>query len=252
MPQAAAAVITKWIVGAFGVGKFAAAVIEIALTIGITKLSNSIAGRDDRNYRSAESREVNVRGSMQPRQLIYGQIRTAGHIVYYNVNGPNSKYLWYVIVVCGHQCEAIDDVFLDDRHAPWQTINPTTGEVSDVQFEGNDGKSKLYIWKHLGTAAQAADPMLIDNFPALWSSDHRASGVAYIVLRLELDDKVWPNGSPSLIEALVKGCRVYDQRKDSTNGGSGTHRINDATTWEWSPNWALCSADYFDDGTSES
>lgn len=238
MPQAAAAVITKWIVGAFGIGKFAAAVIELALAFGITKLANSIAGRDDKNYRGAEGREVNVRGSMQPRQIIYGQIKTAGHIAFYTTVGP---YLYFVVVHAGHQCHEMREAFLDDRQA--STINPTTGEVTDDPYiSSRDGLSKLYIFTHLGTAQQTADANMILNLLE-WSAGNRGSGIAYTVFRLEYDEEVWPSAAPQLFQRSVKGRRVYDQRKDSTNGGSGTHRINDATTWEYSENWALIRAD---------
>ena len=40
---------------------------------------------------------------------------------------------------------------------------------------------------------------------------------------------------------------MYDPSKDSTlsaYGGSGTHRIDDPDTWEWSDNWALTVLDY--------
>jgi hypothetical protein len=41
---------------------------------------------------------------------------------------------------------------------------------------------------------------------------------------LNTHEEVWPNGAPANFFALVKGRRLYDPRKDSTNGGSGTHR----------------------------
>ena len=42
----------------------------------------------------------------------------------------------------------------------------------------------------------------------------------------------------------VKGMLVYDPRLDSTNGGSGSHRLATPSTWEWSDNPALCFADF--------
>jgi hypothetical protein len=53
-----------------------------------------------------------------------------------------------------------------------------------------------------------------------------------------VDGKIWPNGIQDL-KFKVRGIRCYDPRKDDTAGGSGTHRINDETTWEWTDNAAL-------------
>lgn len=46
------------------------------------------------------------------------------------------------------------------------------------------------------------------------------------------------------VSARLHGRRVYDRRKDSTAGGSGSHRLADPTTWEWTDCPALCLADW--------
>ncbi len=46
------------------------------------------------------------------------------------------------------------------------------------------------------------------------------------------------------VSARLYGRRVYDPRKDSTAGGSGSHRLADSTTWAWSDCPALCLADW--------
>jgi hypothetical protein len=73
-------------------------------------------------------------------------------------------------------------------------------------------------------------------------------GVTYVVLRLLYNadtEEIWSkNGQPRDIKAVIKGRKIYDPRLDSNNGGSGTHRYGDSSTWEWSDNPALCVADY--------
>jgi hypothetical protein len=44
--------------------------------------------------------------------------------------------------------------------------------------------------------------------------------------------------------ARLYGRKVYDPRKDSTAGGSGSHLLADPTTWEWSDNPSLALADW--------
>ena len=42
----------------------------------------------------------------------------------------------------------------------------------------------------------------------------------------------------------MRGAKLYDPRKDSTAGGSGTHRLAAPSTWEWSDCPALADADF--------
>ncbi len=44
--------------------------------------------------------------------------------------------------------------------------------------------------------------------------------------------------------AKIRGRKLYDPRKDSTNGGSGSHRLATPSTWEWSDCPALADADF--------
>lgn len=46
------------------------------------------------------------------------------------------------------------------------------------------------------------------------------------------------------ISARLYGRKLYDPRKDSTAGGSGSHRLANAATWEWSDNPSLALADW--------
>ncbi len=101
----------------------------------------------------------------------------------------------------------------------------------------------IRVQKHLGTDDQAVDSYLTSVKPTEWDSTHRLRGIAYIVVTLDLEDPRFQAGPPN-ITAKIKGKRLYDPRLDSTNGGSGSHRANDATTWAWSDNPALCVRDW--------
>lgn len=46
------------------------------------------------------------------------------------------------------------------------------------------------------------------------------------------------------IEGDLQAKKVYDPRKDTTNGGSGSHRLATPSTWEYSDNASLCLADF--------
>lgn len=96
---------------------------------------------------------------------------------------------------------------------------------------------------YLGQAGQAADSYLLSEFPSTWTSSHRSDGASYLACTLLYDQDVFTSGIPN-VSAIVRGRRVYDPRLDSTNGGSGSHRYTDPTTWAWSRNPALIARDY--------
>ena len=79
-----------------------------------------------------------------------------------------------------------------------------------------------------------------------WDSSSKLSGVAAIGwnLKFDKDGKVFAGGVPR-IGGYGQWVRVYDPRLDSTfPGGSGSHRIDDEATWEWSENPALHALAY--------
>jgi hypothetical protein len=74
-----------------------------------------------------------------------------------------------------------------------------------------------------------------------WGSSYKLSGKAAIGWSFLFDKsgKKFANGLPTL-GAYGQWAKVYDPRLDSTfPGGSGSHRLGDETTYEWSENPAL-------------
>lgn len=246
MPQAAAAAVAY----VFGLGAVTQALAYVVGTLvlnyGLNKLSQSLSGKKKRENVGA-GREITVRGTVQPFQMIYGEVVTPGFIANYATSGANNRYLHFVIALAAHQCEDVTDIWLDSREIPDADIDGD-GDVSTAEFQG-EGDSRLRIRRFLGTKAQTADTDLTGGTIGGWTSDHRGAGVTWMHVRLDGSDSVWPAGAPSNFRAKVKGRRLYDPSKDSTNGGSGSHRYDDATTWEWSDNWALCVRDYISGGS---
>ncbi|MDE8654772.1 DUF7359 domain-containing protein [Novosphingobium album (ex Liu et al. 2023)] len=79
-----------------------------------------------------------------------------------------------------------------------------------------------------------------------WTSASKLSGQAAIgwSLKFDKDGKRFASGLPQF-GAHGKWVKVYDPRKDSTYpGGSGSHRLGDESTYEWSENPALHSGTY--------
>jgi hypothetical protein len=64
-----------------------------------------------------------------------------------------------------------------------------------------------------------------------WNSTATFTGCAYAAVLWKLDGEVWPSGIPQKTVTVIEGCPLYDPRRDSTNGGSGAHRIDNQDTW---------------------
>lgn len=184
---------------------------------------------------------VTVRGSTESRRVVFGKTRCGGVVVYYNTSGTNGKYLHYVVAYTGHQVNAVKDVYLDTNRILDANINAGTGAVTQAPMTG-----KLNIWRYTGTSTQSADSTLTSAFPGTWTSAHQLKGIAYAHYRLERSDDAFPSGAPQSFSAVIEGAKLYDPRLDSTNGGSGSHRYTDPTTWAYSTNpalilrWILC------------
>lgn len=128
------------------------------------------------------------------------------------------------------------------------TVTDATGEdelgntIEGKIVEDQSALKAARATVHLGTADQVADPDLVALIPE-WTVDHRGRGVCYVHAILGHSYTAWPTGVPNF-KVRLRGRKVYDPRKDTTAGGSGTHRVDDPSTWEWSANTALCADDY--------
>jgi hypothetical protein len=196
--------------------------------IGVSTLANvAISAFTKAQRRIAPPINVTVRGTVEYRRLVFGRRRVGGVLVFYGVSGTNNQYLWYVIAYAGHQSSAFGDFWLDERRIDHSVI-PGGGGGAVTGWN-----SKLNIWKYLGTSSQSADTNLDSAFGA-WTSNHKLLGTTYAVVRFERDDDLFPDGAPQSVSCLLDGMLTYDARLDSTNGGSGSHRYANPSTWAFS------------------
>lgn len=63
---------------------------------------------------AARARKTAIRNSVASRTVVYGTARVAGPLVYAGSTGGQSEYLHLVMPLAGHECSAIDDVYLSD------------------------------------------------------------------------------------------------------------------------------------------
>lgn len=92
------------------------------------------------------------------------------------------------------------------------------------------------------TFTQGVDPTLKAAFAQIGIAGYAETvpGIAYSVIRVPGN----AISGPPVFNAIVKALYLYDPRLDSTNGGSGSHRLADPTTWAWSRCPALQTAHF--------
>jgi len=179
----------------------------------------------------AVRRLSSTRGAAAPRRVVYGKQRVGGHLVYVESHGDDNKYLNTVWALAGHECEAIDEVWLDDTLLTFKSGD--SGHVSNSSLYYPDTTvSLVFVNKHLGTAAQTVDGDL-DGVSSNWTSNHRLRGITYLYIRLHYQQERL-NQIPN-VTGVVRGKNdIYDFRDASTG---------------YSTNAALCTANYMMDAS---
>lgn len=190
------------------------------------------------------------------RQVIYGEQRVGGVNVFESTTGSSHDQYNFVIVLAGHVCDSIVNLYLDGRQVFWQgsgagyTVRNGVGfgGVADgADHTGPDGL--LYNFGGTGHAgiyceARYGDQLPGDVIGALtandpnWAADGHGNspwlgGCTYVYLKIEYNQTVFPN-LPE-IKFTVRGKNDIFDPRTGTRG--------------YSTNWALQVADVLTDTT---
>lgn len=206
--------------------------------------------------------------------VIYGRRRVGSTIVFMNTANNRSKDLLVVYALSVGEIDQIEldtieingvsikdpIVFRQGYYAGSDKIASGAGSLCTFDQRGtvtaeNAGGSgtdpaqryRMVFNAHHGADDQTADPMLIASSGGQWTSSHRVRGIAYLACSYEYDTKGMFSSIPQLT-VTCRGKKLYDPRKDgSISGGTGTHRYDTPSTFEWSDNATLCLLDYMRD-----
>lgn len=238
------AIITKFVEEGAAAKAFAAAAGKIIATVAYSAAINAATNAlSNRPSGVGKGLEVTVNDPTAPGRMIVGQVRTAGvNIIPPFSQGGNGRYLHMQQAFAMHECEEVGNVFFDQNEVTGFYIAATTGTDNDGLVSGTPYPFDGYAWirRYRGTSSQTADYILTQAYPSAFDANHRGRGVAHICLRLQYNAQkgTYATGVPN-VTATIKGLKCYDPRKDSTNGGSGTHRYTDPNTWEYTVTPAL-------------
>lgn len=248
-----------------GVGVTLAAGTALWVGVGVTAFSLLTAAKarsrvkDSAELNRQASHQVMQRNQLHPWQIVYGETLVGGPVTFMNSGGTENRRLFFYLAHTCHEIESYVGWYIDEQYVDATDVDDVEdsgdgsvdGDTASTghQFSPHSGTPVLYLRGHKGAADQTYD---VDG-PADITEDHRARGCAYTAAYCQLIDgnDAWSQGgAPQNIAAVLRGKKVYDPRLDSTftgavyGAGSGSHRLNDQTTWAWSDNPALCTADY--------
>lgn len=226
--------------GVAWLGTLTAAALQIAAGIGVSLIAKSLAGEGEKNKFGVQVRLQG--GDDVPRSILFGYNCTAGSLVYGNSWGqignlPNA-YLTQVIALADYPIQSLQGVIVND--SPVNLIgsaHPSFGfPISEFRINGVD---HLWVKFYDGTQT-AADGFLVGQVSSTsrpYSSNRVGHGIPYVIVTAmaheRIDDQEEPlfSGGFPRFKFVTHGAKLYDITKDSTAGGSGTHRLNDQSTW---------------------
>lgn len=185
--------------------------------------------------RPAQSSQLETAyGEDLARTVALGKVGTAGQHVYRNAYSKGNRRVQDVYVLSHFRITRITRVRFEGK---WCSLGGAEDPVRGFRVQGIDAQIWIKLYK--GTMDQVADPGLIANAnPAgRWTADHRGAGVAYAVVTNYLNREKLSQPWQAFFE--IEGAPLYDWRKDSSIGGSGAHRWDDQSTWEFSENTVL-------------
>ena len=261
-PVAAAA---AWVGSTLAGGGIAAFAMNTALSMGLSAISGALMKQRMGGAGANVSFDVEM-GDDLPLSFIVGDYATGGKRKHLESWGKNTRFITEVIEVSalpqGFAAMWVNDepgeLVAGRRGYVTPSALATPGRVSEIR-EGSavpsgsldvgqpldnlsdDGRR---IWvKWVDGTQTAADPFLIWAFGAHedypWTAEMIGRGKTYAIVTTRYDSDSLTSYPDYLFQPAP--LPMYDLRFDSTNGGNGTQRWNDRSTWQPTRNPAIIS-----------
>lgn len=221
------------------------ALITLAIQYGVQRYQQERAeAAAKKQAKKNAARKLSVTyGENDDRRVLIGVGPSAGHEVYRNTYGKSNKYLEIVYRLSDWYETSLLRVGIDGE---WVTLGSADADGWRTVTSG-DFNGIAWVKYYDGRQATADADLIADSNPSgRWTSNHVLKGIAYAIIRVkqQVDDPV--NEPRCRFER--QGVPLYDWRKDDTAGGSGSHRWDDVSTWEFSENPILAAYCYMRGG----
>jgi len=216
-----------------------AAGLGIAASVGLSYAAQALAGKPQNTDTGTAADNFSVQVDLQmggnvPRSFNVGYSMTAGSRTYANQWGndgqtPNA-YFTDVIALEDMPGGRLLGVWVDGTKC---TLGPTPHpDFGYPVVEYNkDGKDHLWVKYYDGTQT-TADTFLVTKVSSAdrpFEATRVYTGVSYAVCTALVNNTLFTSTPQFKFE--LSGIPLYDPTKDSTNGGTGSHRWSDPSTW---------------------
>ena len=178
--------------------------------------------------------------------IVYGTRKVGGNVVFLETSGTDNQYLYMAIILSEGEINDISSIFVNDNQVTFTGDIADNTQITVASSDSNfydtaNSESLITVEPHFGTDSQSASSLL--STLTSWTSNHKLSGLAYLAIRFSWNaDKF---GSLPTVNAVVQGKKVYNPNLDGTKtGGSGSHREDTSSTWEYSDNPVYQLLDY--------
>lgn len=223
---------TTFAANALYLGTYAA--LSAGLAFGVSAIQGMFV--DKPKVPKPDDGSYNLKQSVPSLAYVLGRTKKGGDYVFLEEKNGTA---YHIIVWAGHRIQGFVSHYLHDDKA---TLN-VDGGVTEPGHYDKDGVSFVHIKTRLGLNAETAYSEVVTAFPTIWNNNCRGDGLASVLMTCRTVDQkefmdVYPNQMPEH-SAVGDGALLYDPRKDSTQGGSGSHRYTNPNTWEFSKNLAL-------------
>jgi Putative phage tail protein len=210
------------------------ALIRIALSVALGALQVALAGKP----RPPGIRTTTTQtGGTNAATFILGTYGTAGFMVspmmsHGQVGKTPNAYLTYVIDLGDIPMPQFGRLILNGEYVSLGTVEETYGLPLQGAHAGN-GWLKYYDGQQ--TVASAVLTSTYGSYSRRpWLPDMILRGVPYAVLTFRYNRELYTSFPTVRFES--PGIALYDPRKDSSVGGTGTHRWATPSTWQVSNN----------------
>lgn len=238
------------------IGATLASILGAVVTAGIGFLGQALFGQNQSTRRQSSSRTRDFDPHPNFR-FAFGEFRQEGSVLFHHVY--NQQY-YMVILLNSVPSEEITRVVIQE-HIDLDVVNELGADLYNMnKIVNNPTVSDIWdeedfqIWVGLGDHTQAPQRWLNEIGPTgsldpgVLKATDTWSGLTVAFVKFQAGrsggwEQRFAYGKPPPLYFEGKWSKVYDPRKDSTSGvsdASGTHRIDDPSTWEYSNNPALC------------
>lgn len=241
MPQVVAGAIISaaGITSALGVA-LVTATVDIGFALAASELAKAMAPKPKALDTVGISGQSTV-GENVSEGFILGRFATQGDASYPDMThgtdgGTPNAFLTQRRELSGVAGCTLNRVALNGE---WVTLGADDGSGYGRPLQG---RYAGYAWVKFYDGTQtAADPMMFEKYSAdpnyPYTADMVGTGICYAIATFRLDRDLFP-GAP-VVTFEVDGIKLYDPRKDSSVGGSGSHRWGVTATYESTDNQAV-------------